>query len=182
MLDVRRLAWGRPLATRMTLQWFTTRRIVLIALAVVFSGPLLSIAIVIFVAQPVRNQGTGMLPSLRDGDRLMINKMTRTFDRGEVVVFRFPRDVAKSMIKRLVAKDGDTIEIRGGAVYLNGSPLNEPYVDPEFNQSSRDYGPEVVPPGHVFVLGDNRDHSNDSRYWGMLPAHLIYGRVWFHYG
>ena len=138
MLGVRRLARARPFATHMTLQWLTTRRIVLIALAVVFGGPLLSVGIVVFVAQPVRNQGSTMLPSLRDADRLMINKMARTFERGDMVVFRFPRDTTKSMIKRLVAKDGDTVEIREGAVYLNGSRLDESYVDPEFNQSSRD--------------------------------------------
>jgi len=122
-----------------------------------------------------------MLPTIQDGDRLMINKLTRTYGRGDIVLFHYPRDPTKCFIKRVVALPGDTVEIRSGEVFIGGVLVNEIYVDPDLNQLSNDYGPELVPPDHVFVLGDNRDHSNDSRHWGMLPTRLIYGRYMFRY-
>ena len=163
----------------------TKKKIVLIAIgaiAVASSVPLIWVATVVFVAQPVRFLGTSMLPTYRDGDRLMLQKSIGTLTRGDVVCFWYPRDPSKSMIKRVVGLPGETLAIRGGEVYVNGTRIEESYLSPEYCSSvSRDLEC-AIPAGHVFVLGDNRDHSNDSRQWGTVPIDLVYGKVLFRYG
>ena len=109
--------------------------------------------------------------------------------RGHVVVFKYPEDPARDFIKRVVGLPGETVEIRNKVVYIDGKPLDEPYVrflspplrpeDPEYGRGDgRDnWGPEVVPAGRLLVLGDNRDNSKDSRYWGFLPIDQVKGRA-----
>ena len=163
-----------------------TRRtkVVLILIGAAIVGavtlPLLSILFVMYVAQPVRFSGTSMMPTYKDGELLMLDK-NFTIDRGDVVAFRYPEEPTKSLIKRVLGLPGEQIEIRQGVVFIDGSILEEDYVSAENNRRSADLEPVVVPEGHVFVMGDNRDLSNDSRAWGPLPIESVYGEVWFSY-
>ena len=147
--------------------------LILGATCVVVGLPLASMLVVVFVAQPVRFEGTSMLPSDHDGDRLLLQKAIADVKRGDVICFHYPRDPSRSFVKRVVGLPGETIEVRDQEVLINGAPLSEPYVSPEYNQLATHFGPAVVPEGSVFVLGDNRDHSNDSRAWGPVPLSLV---------
>jgi signal peptidase I len=142
-----------------------------------------AIFIVIFVVQPVKVEGTSMQPRLVDQERIFVNRFIYRFtdiDRGDVVVFWFPKDPNKSFIKRVLALPGDELEIRSGAVYVNGAKQDEPYLMLEF-QDHDSYPRTVVPEGHYFVLGDHRNSSNDSRNWGWVPRENIYGKAVFRY-
>jgi signal peptidase I len=142
-----------------------------------------AIFIVIFVVQPVKVEGTSMQPHLVDQERIFVNRFIYRFakiDRGDVVVFWFPKDPNKSFIKRVLALPGDEVEIRNGAVYVNGAKQDEPYLTREF-QDHDSYPKTVVPEDHYFVLGDHRNSSNDSRNWGWVPRENIYGKAVFRY-
>jgi len=143
----------------------------------------IAIFIIVFVVQPVKVEGTSMQPVLMDQERVFVNRFVYQFrdvSRGDVVVFRYPKDVNKSFIKRVLAVPGDEIEIRAGRVYLNGRRLDESYVPQEF-LDKRSYPRTIVPPGRYFVLGDHRNSSNDSRNWGFVEKRLIYGKAFFGY-
>jgi len=143
----------------------------------------IAILIVIFVVQPVKVEGTSMQPVLVDQERIFVNRFIYQFkdiSHGDVVVFRYPNDVRKSFIKRILAVPGDEVEIRAGMVYLNGRRLDEPYVPSEF-WDNRSYPRTIVPPGKYFVLGDHRNSSNDSRNWGFVEKRLIYGKAFLGY-
>ncbi len=139
--------------------------------------------IIVFLYQPVRVEGTSMLPVLEDQDRLFINKIAyRVGDiqHGDVVVFLYPHDHSKSYIKRVVALPGDTVKIDEGTVSVNGHPLTEPYV-PKRYQDERSQAETVVPPHEYFVMGDHRSISSDSRDFGPVDRNLIYGKAAFVY-
>jgi signal peptidase I len=143
----------------------------------------IAVFIVIFVIQPVKVEGTSMQPRLVDQERIFVNRFIyrfRDISRGDVVVFWYPRDRSKSFIKRVLGVPGDSVEIRYGTVYVNGSKISEPYLKPEF-QDDKSYPKVVVPPLHYFVLGDHRNSSNDSRNWGFVTQQLIYGKAIFSY-
>jgi len=143
----------------------------------------LALVIIVFLYQPVKVEGTSMAPLLSDQERIFINKFVYRFEpieRGDVVVFWYPLDHTKSFIKRVVGLPGETVEIRQGVLYVNGKVIPEPYVPPQYEDNS-DYGPYPVPPGNFFVLGDHRISSNDSRVFGPVPSHYIYGRAVFAY-
>jgi signal peptidase I len=142
-----------------------------------------SVFIILFLYQPVRVEGTSMLPRLVDQDRLVINKFVYHFaaiGRGDVVVFRYPRDPQLSYIKRIIALPGDRIRIDRGQVYVNDQPVSEPYV-PEEYRDSKSVDPMVVPAGEYFVLGDHRSIAADSREFGTVKRDLIYGKAEFVY-
>ena len=142
-----------------------------------------SVLIITFFYQPVRVEGTSMLPRLENHDRLFINKFVYHFEaiqRGDVIVFHYPRDPRLSYIKRVIAIPGDRVEIENGQVYVNDEPLNEPYV-PEQYRDTRSMQPEIVQPGEYFVLGDHRSIASDSRDFGLVPRRLIYGKAEFVY-
>ena len=142
-----------------------------------------AVFIVVFVIQPVKVEGTSMQPRLVDQERIFVNRFIYRFadiQRGDVVVFWYPRDPAKSFIKRVVGVPGDTVEIRRGAVSVNGSEIREPYLKSEY-RDHESYRRTVVPSDHYFVLGDHRNSSNDSRNWGFVPRDLIYGKAIFSY-
>ena len=113
-----------------------------------------------------------MLPTLNDGDRILLNTFKNTYDRGDIVVFHIPGD--KLLIKRIIGIEGDDVQIRDGSVYLNGKKLDEPYI----NGRGTLYGEEmVVPQGHVYVMGDNRSNSVDSRIIGTVLESEIIGSL-----
>jgi signal peptidase I len=143
----------------------------------------LAIVVMIFLYQPVKVEGNSMNPLLSDQERIFINKFIYTFepiDRGDVVVFWYPLDRSKSFIKRVVGLPGETIQIRGGDVYIDGKELADQYVPPNYLDGSN-YGPLKIPADEYFVMGDHRDSSNDSRVFGPVPRSLIYGKAVFAY-
>lgn len=139
--------------------------------------------IIIFLYQPVRVEGTSMLPVLEDQDRLFINKLAyRVGDihRGDVVVFLYPHDHEKSYIKRVIALPGDTLRIDHGKVYVNSARIDEAYVPKRFEDDRSQ--PEMTVPQHeYFVMGDHRSISSDSREFGPVDRELIYGKAAFVY-
>jgi len=142
-----------------------------------------SVVIITFLYQPVRVEGTSMLPRLEDSDRLFINKFVyhiSAIHRGDVVVFHYPRDPEKSYIKRVIALPGDRIFIDHGRVFLNGKPLREPYVPDEY-RDTRSMAEIVVPEDAYFMMGDHRSISSDSREFGPVDRDLIYGKAVFVY-
>ena len=142
-----------------------------------------SVLIITFLYQPVRVEGISMLPRLVDQDRLFINKFVYHFEsieRGDVVVFRYPRNPQLSYIKRVVAVPGDTLRIDRGQVYVNDKPLSEPYVPYEY-RDTRSADAMVVPDGEYYVLGDHRSIAQDSREFGAVKRDLIYGKASFIY-
>ena len=145
----------------------------------------LAVILIVFIYQPVKVEGTSMMPGLNDQERIFINKYeyklgTGAIDRGDLVVFHFPLDRSQSYIKRVIAIPRDYVEIADGSVYVNGNKLDEPYVPPEF-RDHLNYPKQVVPEGRYFVLGDHRSSSNDSRVWGFVERSDIYGKAVFVY-
>jgi signal peptidase I len=142
-----------------------------------------SVLIITFLYQPVRVEGTSMLPRLEDRDRLFINKFVyriSSIERGDVVVFRYPRDIEKSYIKRVIALPGDRLRIDHGVVWVNGKAQYEPYV-PEEYQDTRSMAEIIVPDSTYFMMGDHRSISSDSREFGPVERSLIYGKAVFVY-
>ncbi|MFZ1083622.1 MAG: signal peptidase I [Terracidiphilus sp.] len=142
-----------------------------------------SVLIITFLYQPVVVEGTSMLPRLEDRDRLFVNKFVYHFtsiERGDVVVFRYPRDPNTSYIKRVIALPGDRLRVVRGTVLVNGVALNENYVPEEFRDSDS-YAEIVVPEGTFFMMGDHRSISYDSRKFGPVERSLIYGKAVFVY-
>jgi signal peptidase I len=167
---------------------------------------ILALFIRTFVVQAFKIPTGSMEPNLLIGDHLLVNKVIyspstlaledrvlakKPVQRGHVVVFKFPEDPTRDFIKRVIGLPGETVEIRDKTVFINGQALEEPYAhflepplhreDPEYGLRSEDvrdnWGPKVVPAGHLFVLGDNRDNSRDSRFWGFLPRDQVKGRA-----
>jgi signal peptidase I len=145
----------------------------------------IAVVIILFLYQPVKVEGTSMMPALEDQERIFINKFLYRFgfgdiERGDTVVFWFPRDPSKSYIKRVIGVPGDVVEVQDGQVRLNGRPVEEPYVPDEFRD--RMTVPATRVPGDSFyVMGDHRSSSNDSRAWGVVPRRFIYGKAVFVY-
>ena len=139
--------------------------------------------IIVFLYQPVRVEGTSMLPVLEDQDRLFINKMAYRvgpIEHGDVVVFLYPHDHTKSYIKRVIALPGEEVRIDHGRVYVNGRQLKERYVPPVYADDRSQ--PEMVVPEHqYFVMGDHRSISSDSRDFGPVDRDLIFGKASFVY-
>ncbi len=146
---------------------------------------IMAVVLILFIYQPVKVEGTSMMPALADQERIFINKFTYRFglgevQRGDLVVFWFAGDPEKSYIKRVIGLPGDRVAIREGTVYVNGTPLREDYVPAQYrDRQSRP--PVEVPPDHYYVLGDHRNSSNDSRSWGPVHRRQIYGKAVFVY-
>jgi len=145
----------------------------------------LAIVVILFLYQPVKVEGTSMMPGLVDQERIFINKFIYRFgiadvSRGDTVVFWFPQDTSKSYIKRVIGVPGDTVEVVEGLVYVNGEALTEPYVPAEYRDRTS-AAERVLAADEYFVLGDHRSSSNDSRVWGIVPRRYIYGKAVFVY-
>jgi signal peptidase I len=159
-----------------------------------------------FVFQAFKIPTGSMEPNLLVGDHLIVNKMVfaptatgferailphRDIHRGDVIVFKFPKDPTRDFIKRVIGLPGDQLELKRKKLYINGQELSEPYVhflaplSPESDKRSDDlreeYGPVTVPASQYFMMGDNRDNSEDSRYWGFMPASYVKGQALFIY-
>jgi signal peptidase I len=149
----------------------------------IVTAVVLALIIITFIAQSFLVQGSSMEPGLHNGQRLLVEKLSYRFrppKRGEIVVFRYPLDPRRKFIKRIIGIPGDEIFIKDRRVYLNGLPLEENYINgPTYGT----YGPAIVPPDSYFVLGDNRNNSDDSRFpdVGFVPRKNIVGRALFVY-
>jgi signal peptidase I len=146
---------------------------------------MIAVMVILFLYQPVKVEGTSMMPAIVDQERIFINKFVYRFGladigHGDTVVFWFPGDTSKSYIKRVIGVPGDTVEVVDGNVLVNGRALNEPYV-PEEYRDHMSVMRRVVPQDEFFVLGDHRSSSNDSRSWGFVPRRYIYGKAVFVY-
>ncbi|MBZ5546757.1 MAG: signal peptidase I [Acidobacteriia bacterium] len=143
----------------------------------------ISAFIIIFLYQPVKVEGTSMMPGLEDQERIFVNKFVYRWEpiqRGDIVVFRYPRDTSKSYIKRVIGVAGDRVRIENGQVYVNDQALDEDYVPSEY-ADARSYAEVTVPAHTYFVLGDHRTMSNDSRDFGPVNERFIYGKAVFGY-
>ncbi|MDP9019618.1 MAG: signal peptidase I [Actinomycetota bacterium] len=147
-------------------------------------GGALVVALVVtrFLVQAFFIPSLSMYPALEEGDRVLVNKLSyrlHEINRGDLIVFERPAEETpgqvKDLIKRVVALEGERIEARGGQVLVDGEPLAEPYLPP--GERTTNLEPLVVPEGHVFVMGDNRQDSRDSRFFGPLPEDLVIGRA-----
>jgi signal peptidase I len=135
--------------------------------------------IVTFGFQVARVDGLSMAPTLEDRDRLIVNKLVYELGEprpGDIVMLYYPLNPEKMFVKRVIAKEGDTVRIVDGQVYVNDIPLHDDYVPLEF-RSHDDWGPQVIQQGYYFVLGDHRNNSSDSRHWGLVPKKYIVGKV-----
>lgn len=145
----------------------------------------IAIVVILFLYQPVKVEGTSMMPALIDQERIFINKFVYRFgssgvQRGDMVVFWYPHDQSKSYIKRVIGMPGDSVEVANGTVIINGRALAEAYVPDEYRDRVS-MPPTKVRDDEFFVLGDHRSSSNDSRSWGMVPRRFIYGKAVFVY-
>ena len=154
----------------------------------------MAVLIVVFVVQPVKVEGTSMQPRLENDERIFVNKFDYTFwsiERYDIVVFWYPDDPSKSFIKRVIGLPGESVDTDSlGHITINGQQIDESFLAPERNQVARARWnqceftkghPVSVKPHYYFVMGDNRDASNDSRSWGLVPEKYIYGKAMFRY-
>jgi signal peptidase I len=151
-------------------------------LETVLPAILIALLINVFIGQATRVEGQSMEPNLHTDQRLVVEKVSYRFhgpERYDIVVVKVPSQGDELLIKRVIGLPGETVEIRDGQVLINGDPLDEPFVDVETNPGR--HGQVIVPPLHVYVLGDNRDHSNDSRSFGPVPIESVVGRAWLSY-
>ena len=135
--------------------------------------------IVTFGFQVARVEGMSMAPTLEDQDRLIVNKLIYRFEeprRSDIVMLYYPLDPDKSFVKRVIGEEGDTVRVVDGRVIVNDVPVPDDYVPSEF-RSHDDWGPQVIPEGYYFVMGDHRNNSSYSRHWGYVPKKYIIGKV-----
>lgn len=134
-----------------------------------------------FTIQSCQVDGISMQPSFEHGQRLLVIKAAYWFGephRGDVIIFPSTNNSGENLIKRVIGLPGETVEVKNELVYIDGTPLDEPYLA---EPPSQEFPSTLVPEGHYFVMGDNRNHSNDSRSWGSLPEQDIIGRAWLTY-
>lgn len=147
-----------------------------------YTSAFASVLIVLFVVQPVKVEGMGMWPTLKPDDKVFLSKQYAEINRGDIVIFWFPDNPSQSFIKRIIALPGETIKInQRGQLFINNQPTDEPYLSPERNRTPKVIPETYIKPHYYFVMGDNRDASNDSRSWGLVPEKYIYGKFWHRY-
>ena len=159
--------------------WKRVGREIVSGVQTLLSAAVYATLIVTFGFQVARVDGLSMAPTLEDHDRLIVNKLVYELGDprpGDIVMLYYPRNPEKMFVKRVIAKEGDTVRIVDGYVYVNDVPLHDDYVPEEF-RSHDDLGPEAVNPGYYFVMGDHRNNSSDSRNWGQVPKKYIVGKV-----
>jgi signal peptidase I len=157
-------------------------RILREVLETVLPALLIALLINVFVGQATRVEGQSMEPNLHSDQRLVVEKVSYRFhgpQRFDVVVLRLPSQGEELLIKRVIGLPGETVEFKNGRVYINGEQLVEPFTMDETRPGRN--GQVTVPPLHIYVLGDNRDRSNDSRSFGPVPIDNVVGRAWLSY-
>lgn len=141
----------------------------------------LALVIRAFLVESFLVQGTSMQPNLHDGERLLVNKLVYRFKEpviGDIIVFRYPRQPERDFIKRVIARSGEAVEIRDGQVFVSDRPLPETYL---IEQGHSYYPRTLVPEDSLFVLGDNRNNSEDSRFFGFVPEENVKGKAFLVY-
>ena len=159
--------------------WVRAGREIVAGVKTLASAAIYATLIVTFGFQIARVDGLSMAPTLEDHDRLIVNKLVYELGDprpGDIVMLYYPLNPEKMFVKRVIAKEGDTVRIVDGHVDVNGIPLQDDYVPQEF-RSHDDWGPQVVQQGYYFVMGDHRNNSSDSRHWGPVPKKYIVGKV-----
>jgi signal peptidase I len=161
--------------------WHVPCQVVRALLETVIPALLIAVGINLFLAQATQVLGQSMEPNLHTAQRLVVEKVTYRFHgprRDDIVVIDMPEAGPDLLIKRVIGLPGETISSKNGQVFINGEPLEEPYV---VNPGGRDVPAQIIPPLHIFVMGDNRRFSNDSRNFGPVPIDKVIGRAWFSY-
>jgi signal peptidase I len=146
----------------------------------IFIAFIIVLGLYTYVFQFSQIRGNSMYPTLKDGERVFVEKVTGwvgEFKRGDIITLKYPQDPSVSFVKRIIAFEDETISIRGGVVFIDGIPLRENYI--QNAETFAEMQPVTVPKGYLFVMGDNRPASSDSRRWGFLPKDYAYGRVLF---
>jgi signal peptidase I len=159
--------------------WKRMGREAVAAVQTLISAAVYATLIVTFGFQVARVDGLSMAPTLEDHDRLIVNKLVYELGDprpGDIVMLYYPLNPEKMFVKRVIAREGDTVRIVDGRVYVNDVPLHDEYVPLEF-RSHDDWGPQVIQQGYYFVMGDHRNNSSDSRHWGPVPKKYIVGKV-----
>ncbi|HXF83018.1 MAG TPA: signal peptidase I [bacterium] len=165
----------------------TVRRSVVETLDASIFAALLSLVIITFVVQAFYIPSGSMEPTLQVDDRILVGKFNYRLGairRGDVIVFHYPLNPGKDFVKRVVALGGETVELRDGVVLIDGTPIPELYptaLAGGDRACTSNYGPQKVPAGHLFVLGDNRCNSEDSRFFGFVPVGNVVGKALFVY-
>ena len=159
----------------------TRSRLIVAILIIVIGG--FSITALLITTLPdyqfVTYQSRDMEPTVSMNETVLITKKVGKIQRADIIIFKYPSDPSKRFIKRVVGLPGERVEIRQGRVFIDQKLLEENYLDPKLNTWGRSISESFIPQGTYYVLGDNRDASNDSRYWGSLSAELIEGQVMF---
>ena len=159
--------------------WRRMGREIVAGVQTLLSAAVYATLIVTFGVQVARVDGLSMAPTLEGHDRLIVNKLVYELGEprpGDIVMLYYPLNPEKMFVKRVIAKEGDTVRIVDGRVYVNDIPLHDEYVPVEF-RSHDDWGPQVIQQGYYFVMGDHRNNSSDSRHWGPVPKKYIVGKV-----
>ena len=159
--------------------WRRMGREVVAGVQTLLSAAVYATLIVTFGVQVARVDGLSMAPTLEDHDRLIVNKLVYELGEprpGDIVMLYYPLNPEKMFVKRVIAREGDTVRIVDGRVYVNDIPLHDEYVPAEF-RSHDDWGPQAIQQGYYFVMGDHRNNSSDSRNWGPVPKKYIVGKV-----
>jgi signal peptidase I len=151
----------------------------LAAIPLLLLSGMTTVFIVTFLFQVARVQGKAMAPTIDDQDRVIVSKLAYRIREprvGEIVMLYYPLNPNKTFVKRVIAAEGDQVRVVDGHVYRNDVPVDDSFVPAQY-RSHDDWGPQVVPEGYYFVMGDHRNNSSDSRHWGFVPKKYIVGRV-----
>ena len=170
--DKGRVADGRHAEPNRHKTHLALRLLLAIPLLVICCTPLTQ-----YNGKQIKVEGLAMAPTLNDGDTILISEKVGNIERGDIVIFWYPDDPSKSFVKRIIGLGGELIRMDSrGQLFIDNSPVDEPYISEDKNMNPRVIPETYVKPHYYFVMGDNRDASNDSRSWGLVPEKYIWGK------